>query len=137
MANETHSNSLDVRGNVDHENVQKTQLIIQDRKLNAMNIANIIPCMGMTADEVKANAERIVECVNAMAGISSPKAFMEKFKQMEDELADAQSHARVMEEKYKKLLSDYMRRWGQSDSMEELIAFLSKREEQGGGDSNA
>ena len=64
-------------GNVDHKHVQKTQLIIQDRVRNSKNIASVIPCLGMTGQEIKANAERIVTCVNAMEGIEDPKKLRE------------------------------------------------------------
>lgn len=63
-------------GNIDHKSVHKTQLIIQERKTNAANIAEVIPCAGMTAAEVKANAERIVQCVNDCAGIDFPKSYI-------------------------------------------------------------
>ncbi|MGE4568403.1 MAG: hypothetical protein AB7C90_04355 [Bacteroidales bacterium] len=58
-------------GNIGQD-IQKSQIVLQAKSTNAANIASIIPCVGMTAEEVEANAARIVTCVNACAGISDP-----------------------------------------------------------------
>ncbi len=47
-------------GSVNHQHIQKSQLILQagydgSAKIDAMNIASLIPCAGMTAQEVEAN----------------------------------------------------------------------------------
>jgi hypothetical protein len=68
-------------GNVDYSNVQKSQLILQHNRTNAANIAKVIPCAGMTAEEVEANAKRIVDCVNACAGMDYP---LERITELRD-----------------------------------------------------
>lgn len=60
-------------GIVDHQHVQNSQLVLQSKGMyqEEANIAKVIPCVGMTAEEVEANAARIVACVNACAGMSN------------------------------------------------------------------
>lgn len=41
-----------------------------------------IPHGGLNRDEHKANAQRIVACVNAMAGIEEPQAFRDSLKKL-------------------------------------------------------
>ena len=65
-------------GNISHNHVQRTQLVLQAKSVNSKNIAHIIPCAGMTAEEVEANAERIVACVNAMKGKTHPEMWMQE-----------------------------------------------------------
>lgn len=59
-------------GVVDSNHVQKCQLILQAKRTNAINIAKVIPCVGMTAEEVEANA-------NLMAAAPEMRDILEGF----------------------------------------------------------
>lgn len=81
MAEMTHTpEPWTYNGLVDPIYVQKCQLVLSASTRNAANIAKIIPCIGMTANEVEANAKRIVSCVNALAGIEDPKKFRDTWE---------------------------------------------------------
>lgn len=88
-------------GNIDPNHIQKTQLVLQAKRTNSANIAKIIPCGGMTAEEVEGNAKRIVECVNALAGIEDPLKMRETWDIVKELELDAYH---TLKEKTQKLL---------------------------------
>lgn len=93
-------------GTVDYSHVQQCQLVLQSKANNAANIAKIIPCAGMTAEEVEANAKRIVECVNAMAGIADPVKFRETWEAIKHLELDAYEKAKEQLETCQSMLRE-------------------------------
>lgn len=101
MSKFTHTQEpWECHGNTDPEFVQRTSLIIQTRP-HGHNIARVIPCFGMTAAEVDANAKRIVACVNACKFVpnewlqaNSVNALIEK--NIENERRDASNITSLM-----------------------------------------
>lgn len=105
-------------GNIDPNYIQKTQLVLQTKHTNSANIAKIIPCVGMTAEEVEANAERIVECVNACAGIENPdeiikrgKAYIDQDKQIRALINADENESTFDEVERLKIKRDQLQRW--------------------------
>lgn len=45
--------------NKEQDNPRTGRLILQDRKTNSKNIASIIPCIGMSQEELESNAKLI------------------------------------------------------------------------------
>ena len=85
-------------GTIDSEHVQKCQLVLQARAINPANIAKIIPCMGMSAEEVEANAARIVACVNACAGLEDPETVIRMMKSVKIDPENTRPFGTALEE---------------------------------------
>jgi uncharacterized coiled-coil protein SlyX len=56
-------------------------------------------CRGMTGPNRKPNAERIAECVNALAGIEDPEAFVKSAAEQDKRIADIE--AEINERQFK------------------------------------
>lgn len=66
-------------GTVNHDHVQKTQLVLQANRRNAMNIASVIPCMGMTGEEVEANARLIAAAPDLLFALQQAKLIVDEY----------------------------------------------------------
>lgn len=62
-----------------------------------------------TLDGCKANAKRIVACVNAMAGIENPEEYMKTMQEVHDTLATTREKLEVSMKEYKMLALLIMR----------------------------
>lgn len=60
----------------EQDNPKRGYIVIQQREVNAKNIATIIPCAGMTTEEVEANAKLIAAAPALLKALINARDFI-------------------------------------------------------------